>query len=150
MPKVVIDQEQYFWSRVAVAGPDECWLWTKSHRRRYGDFFGHQAHRWIFERLHGPIPEGMVVRHTCDVTKCVNPSHLLAGTQVDNIRDMDRRGRRRSYSPETSPSVKLTRDQANEIRRRYNRGVVTQAQLGREYGVTDRAISMIVTGKTWR
>lgn len=150
MPKVVIDQEEYFWSRVERHGPDECWIWTKSKRKPYGFFYKQQAHRWIFERRNGPIPPGMVVRHTCDVTKCVNPAHLVLGTQADNIRDMDLRGRRRPPRPERARTAKLTRDQVEEIRRRYERGGVTQGQLGSEYGVKDTTISMIVTRRTWR
>ena len=150
MPKVVGDQEDYFWSRVDRRGPDECWLWTKSQRRRYGDFYGHQAHRWIFEHLNGVLPASMVVRHTCDVPKCVNPGHLVAGTQLDNIRDMERRGRRRPPTPENARSTKLNRAQVEDIRRRYAQGGVSQVELGRQFGVTDRNISAIVRERTWR
>lgn len=150
MPKVVVDQEEYFWSRVDRGGPGECWLWTKSQRKRYGNFYGHQAHRWIFERLNGPVPESMVVRHTCDVPKCVNPSHLLVGTQLDNIRDMESRGRRRPPRPEMARTAKLDRSRVEEIRRLYVEGGVSQAELGRRYGVSDRNVSLIVRGLTWR
>lgn len=47
----------------------------------------------MFSAKNGPIPKGLVVRHTCDVRECVNPDHLILGTQKDNIRDMHDRGR---------------------------------------------------------
>ncbi len=40
------------------------------------------------------VPEGMVVRHTCDNPSCCNKDHLIIGTQGDNIQDQWDRGRR--------------------------------------------------------
>lgn len=51
------------------------------------------AHRLVYTMSHGPIPEGMVVRHTCDNPACENPNHLIIGTQRDNIQDTMDRGR---------------------------------------------------------
>ena len=45
-----------------------------------------------------PIPEGMVVMHTCDNRACFNPQHLRLGTQSDNIRDCVSKGRHSSYN----------------------------------------------------
>jgi hypothetical protein len=41
-------------------------------------------------RLPGP---GMQINHHCDNPPCENVEHLYEGTQVENVRDMMRRGR---------------------------------------------------------
>lgn len=68
-----------------------CWEWTGSrHPRGYGEFFDGstvvRAHRWAYEQFVGPIPEGLVIDHLCRNTGCVNPLHLEAVTQTENIR----------------------------------------------------------------
>jgi len=75
-----------------------CWLWLGSKMPRgYGQiqFLGkkYYAHRLSFEAYKGHIPDGHVVRHTCDEPSCVNPDHLLSGTQKDNTQDCIRRNR---------------------------------------------------------
>ena len=63
-----------------------------------------RAHRWAWEQVNGPIPEGMIVRHICDQPDCINERHLLLGTQRDNIHDMLARRRfvgRRGQRPTT-------------------------------------------------
>ena len=51
------------------------------------------AHRVAFMLAGGAIDDGAVIRHTCDNPACVNPAHLLSGRNIDNVRDMWRRGR---------------------------------------------------------
>lgn len=51
------------------------------------------AHRIAYELAHGPIPDGQVICHTCDVPACVNPAHLYAAPQADNVADAIRKGR---------------------------------------------------------
>jgi hypothetical protein len=51
-----------------------------------------KLHRYVCSHYHNI--EGKVVRHTCDNPVCLNPEHLVPGEVVDNIRDMDERGRR--------------------------------------------------------
>lgn len=80
--------EQRFWAKVDVT--DGCWLWTASlDRNGYARFNtpGHRyAHRYAYELLVGPIPEGLVLDHLCRVTRCVNPTHLEPTTIADNVR----------------------------------------------------------------
>ena len=48
-------------------------------------------HRVVYYRVTGRMPE--VVRHTCDNARCINPDHLIGGTQVQNMADCAERGR---------------------------------------------------------
>ena len=92
--------EAKFWARVQKT--ESCWLWKGSlGRHGYGSLGVKVDGRWIAERAHrlsyrlfrGDIPTGMMVCHTCDVPRCVNPDHLFVGDSFDNIRDCVRKRR---------------------------------------------------------
>lgn len=51
-----------------------------------------------YELYIGDIPQGYKVLHKCDNPLCVNPNHLFIGTQLDNIKDRDMKGRQRNKS----------------------------------------------------
>ena len=81
-----------FWEKVAIT--PSCWLWMGS--KTLGGY-GHVglngkyplAHRLSYEWAIGPIPEGFQIDHLCRVRNCVNPKHLEAVTQQENIRRGD-------------------------------------------------------------
>lgn len=94
--------EQRFWKYVGPHGdPDTCWIWAGStisnHNKIpmvYGQFSITKsqkvlAHRYAYELLVGPIPEGMTLDHVksrgCTNTLCVNPAHLEPVTQRENV-----------------------------------------------------------------
>lgn len=68
-----------------------CWIWQRSLRKKDG--YGQvaingrrrQAHRFYYERHMGPIPEGKEIDHLCGVKACVNPDHLKAVEQPENL-----------------------------------------------------------------
>ena len=82
MPQTRKSLAERFWPKVEKT--DTCWLWTagKSHDG-YG-FIGTggrraphvYAHRYAYESLVGPIPDGLQLDHLCRVRNCVNPAHL--------------------------------------------------------------------------
>ena len=79
---------------------DECW--TTDYKpmpdgyvliRREADDHMY-LHRVAWEAYNcEPIPDGMVIMHTCDNRGCFNPAHLQLGTQADNVRDCVSKGR---------------------------------------------------------
>ena len=59
-----------------------------------------RAHRLVYEVLTGPIPEGFMVLHKCDVRNCINPEHLRLGTAKENTQDMLNKNRQYNGSEE--------------------------------------------------
>lgn len=71
---------------------DTCWLWTGAlNQAGYGRFFTGDdgkrlAHRFMYELLVGPIPEGLTLDHLCRTPACVRPDHLEPVTRSENAR----------------------------------------------------------------
>lgn len=88
-----------FWSKVDTsAGLFGCWPWAAGRNDKgYGMFRvegrDRRAHRIAWTLTNGPIPDGLLVLHECDNPPCVNPAHLHLGTDADNARERDERGR---------------------------------------------------------
>lgn len=156
-----------FWSKVQIGGLSECWPWTGSLARDpskggYGHFSiskhrTNRAHRVAYELVNGPIPKGLCVCHHCDNRRCVNPTHLFLGTQVDNVRDRHAKGRSRgghkgpSRLPlgELNVKAKLTGETVTQLRSMYAAGCGSQHALARRFGITQTQVSRIIRGENW-
>jgi hypothetical protein len=77
---------------------DGCWYWVNYVAETgYGRLNIKNtvvyAHRWVWEQLQGPIPDGLEIDHLCRVRRCVNPDHLEPVTpQVNMLRSTARGG----------------------------------------------------------
>lgn len=105
-----------------------CWLWERAVLPAGYGLFGMRgrkgrrmflAHRVSWELHNGPIPEGLVVCHKCDVPSCVNPDHLFIGTASDNQKDCFRKGR--------SQALRVLKEEAERKRS------LTHCRHGHEY-----------------
>lgn len=80
--------EDRFWKKVEK-GPG-CWLWKGCCFKGYGRFNDGKrtvrAHRFAYQTLIGPIPEGLEPDHICRNRSCVNPAHLDIVTSTENKR----------------------------------------------------------------
>lgn len=57
------------------------------------------GHRVAYILAKGPVPDGLVVMHSCDNRRCINPDHLSVGTNLDNTRDCVAKGRFNAHKP---------------------------------------------------
>lgn len=102
------------------------------------------AHRASYIVHNGPIPDGLLIRHTCDRPGCINPNHLLTGTHADNSRDKVERKRHRFG--ENHPNVAVGSDLAQAAVAEYLAGGQSQAKVAAKYGVSQTTVGKWVRG----
>lgn len=87
-----VDSVARFWLKFDENPDTGCWLWTAGvSASGYAMLSGSgttskQAHRFAYELLVGPIPDGLDLDHLCRVRRCVNPGHVEPVTRAENIR----------------------------------------------------------------
>lgn len=147
--------EERFMAKVSPCPITGCWWWTGGgHERGYGRIGRGRRDSGVASATHvalmivgRPVPDGMFACHTCDNPACVNPAHLFAGTHIDNMRDMDAKGRRTIRCGESSPTSKLTEMQVRDMRSRFDR--FDNAAIGRNFGVSKETVRKIRAGLLW-
>lgn len=100
MPRLRFDGPLHYRLMARVVQEGDCWVWTASKfNSGYGKITFNErqmgAHRASWLVFRGDIPAGICVLHKCDNRPCVNPDHLFLGTNLDNVRDKQAKGRAR-------------------------------------------------------
>jgi hypothetical protein len=128
-----------------------CWLWT-GHVNEYGygilgiEHKARAAHRVSYEGYNGPISQGLLVMHTCDVRCCVNPDHLRLGTHKDNA--ADRNQKKRQAVGEKIWTAKLTDVQVIAIREAFSIGHSIE-NIAAYFKMKVSYMRIIAKGKRW-
>lgn len=70
-----------------VQDENGCWNYTGTiNKRGYGQIRQTTAHRFFWQHLRGPVPDGLHLDHLCYNRRCVNPEHLEPVTNLENQR----------------------------------------------------------------
>lgn len=139
---------------------DGCWYWTGN----WNSFNGYgkimvkrkylKAHRFSYIVFKGEIPDGLKVLHSCDNKLCVNPDHLEAGTQKQNILDMYKRKRRVPYVFRVKRGSEVKLSKLNEEKALKIKQLLSDNKSVREicelFGVKESTIRAIKKGQTWK
>lgn len=124
-----VDEETGCWNWLLAKMPNGYGVegWSENGKGRTA-----LAHRRAYERANGPIPEGLQIDHLCSNRACVNPDHLEAVTQRENLR----RGSGTKLSPADVAAIR-----ASDL---------TTAKLARRYGIDPSYIGKIRRAEKWK
>lgn len=154
------------------AGEGLCWpYWGTTDKDGYGYMLlrvdgrprnirvTHLMWEWANGR---PFPEGLLARHTCDNPNCVNPAHILPGTQLENRRDAVERGRTARGDRQASrkypelvkrgsqhPNARLSEEGLRWAYARIAEGM-SVSEAARRLKASRAALRLALAGETWR
>lgn len=141
---------------------NECWLWAENIDKKLLDALGYgifsinqrlfKAHRLSFALYYGFLEKDKVICHSCDNPRCVNPLHLWAGTQLENVKDRGLKSRTRTghIYGEDNKRNKLTKKDVLWIRQNYNPLIWSTRKLAEKFNVCQTLIRNILSKRAWK
>ncbi len=132
---------------------DECWernvgLNSDGYSQICLGGKNHLAHRVSYRLFNGVVPKNKLVRHSCDNPSCINPKHLLLGTNKSNAQDAVER--ERYMRGEKHHATYLTGGQVIQLRSLWDSGRWTTTELATKFEVSRSCAWYIATRKTWK
>lgn len=155
MPAAVTIDKQYILDRVQEVPWSGCWLWDATATAGRGQSRRGKiknkgrvlvAPRVAYELWRGPIADGGMVLHACDVGLCCNPDHLYVGDHADNTRDAVERAR--FVRGRSHWNSKLSERDVRAMRERRASGAKL-ADIAAEFGVSRSNASLVCSGAAW-
>lgn len=152
---VRVNTPDVFLGRIDTSGgPDACFPYTgRLKPPGPGMEVGHgvydhdgtwdYAHRYMWFLVHGVMPE-LDVLHTCDNPPCCNLRHLYLGTDLENARDREGRGRR-NVQGRRHPNAVLSDEQVLAIRDEPG----SLKEVAAKYGIGWSMVSKIRNRVRW-
>lgn len=143
-----VGMPERFWSKTEQVTESGCIIWLAySTKNGYGQVgVGGKvlrAHRVAWELANGSIPEGSDVLHKCDTPSCVNPAHLMLGSQTKNMADMVLKNR--DAIGEKHGNAKLRLNSVIDILESTN----GPSELAKKHGVSPSTVCDIRAGRSW-
>jgi hypothetical protein len=139
--------------RIKIDTKTGCWNWVAYSTEGYGRLTTYGGKQVKANRLSAhvffdfDIDSELQINHKCDNSLCVNPKHLYAGTQSQNIQEAYDRDRKNRNQGIDNGQNKLSEDQVLQIRKdaKYD----TNRNVADKYGISCGLVSMIVNKKRW-
>jgi hypothetical protein len=144
--------------RIDIDWDTQCWNW-RGHKTidGYGrtSFYGklrlaHRLSKFLFGHMRPKHFNDIhkVVMHKCDNPACINPHHLVVGTQLENIADRHAKGRTRGGT--SVWSARLTEDNVRSIRCEYKNSQRSAEELALKHKVSVAQIKAIAYRQKWK
>lgn len=152
--KIEITDFHWFWlGSTRPCGKD----WPRGHgmiQRMEGVNWKIYVHRLLYILTYGPIADDVKVLHRGgDIPYCVRPSHMVLGTQGDNMRHRTSDGKNyfshHKFEGENNKNSKLTRETAVEMRLLRAQGWLLK-DLAEKFHVSISVCSLVVRGERWK
>ena len=138
-----IETQARFWNKVKIISEsniDACWEWQGGTMPNgYGVASIGKTKTMLAHRFAASFTQDIkdkTVLHRCDNPLCVRPSHLIVGTQKDNMRDM--------YVKERSNN-KLDINAVRDIKSK----ILSRTEYAKKYGISEYTVGSVQRGDTW-
>lgn len=145
--------EQRLLSHTIEDSETGCWVCNYSTTKGYPQMTierkNYRASHVAYELWKDLIPIGRQLNHTCHNERCINPDHIYAGTQKDNIWDMVKAGRQKTARGKNHGSAKLTEEQVQYIRMWAKEGF-SQASIAKSFKISQPQVNGITRRIKWK
>lgn len=154
--------KDHLFERKLLRKPNGCVEYTGARSHGYGRVkrSGKMllAHRYAWELVNGPIPDGMFICHKCDNPPCCNMDHLFIGSHSDNMKDAHKKGRltypangHKFQTGSRPPNALLSKESAtllvSDVLTNSKRGGL--AEIAQKHGVPYQLVRDISAGRSY-
>ena len=107
----------------------------------------HNRRLWRLNRLmytwvHGEIPEGKIIGHSCNNPSCINPNHLYLTTPAENSSHASRDGL--YFTGHHNENIAKAEDDWERLHFLYNVQGLSQESIGTIYGIHQSRVSELL------